>query len=63
MKQNVGKKDAVARIILAAVIAIAGYYFKTWWGLLAVVPLLTGMFGFFPLYKLFGINTCKIKTQ
>jgi hypothetical protein len=28
---------------------------------IGVVPLLTGLFGFCPLYKLVGLNTCPMK--
>ncbi|MDR6984239.1 membrane-associated protease RseP (regulator of RpoE activity) [Rheinheimera pacifica] len=30
------------------------------WGWLGIVPLLTGLFNFCPLYSLLGIKTCKI---
>ncbi len=57
--KNVGKTDAVIRMILALIIALIGYYYRSWWGLLALVPLATGFLNFCPLYKLFRINTCK----
>lgn len=63
MKQNVGRKDAAVRIVLAVVIGFVGYYYKSWWGLLALVPLATAYFSFCPLYKLLGINTCKTKIK
>ena len=61
MKENIGRADKVTRIILAMLIAAAGIYFKNWWGLLAVVPLMTALFSFCPLYKLIGVNTCAHK--
>jgi len=64
MKQNVGNKDAAIRVVLATVIALIGFYNASWWALLALIPLATAYFGFCPLYKLLGINTCKKhKTQ
>lgn len=33
------------------------------WGLVGVVPLLTGLVGSCPLYTLFGLSTCTIKNQ
>jgi hypothetical protein len=63
MKQNVGKTDAAVRFVLTVVIALAGYYYKSWWGLVAIVPLVTAYFNFCPLYKLLGINTCKTKIK
>ena len=32
---------------------------RTWWGLVGVIPLMTGLSGYCPLYALFGINTCR----
>ncbi len=59
MKKNVGTVDRIIRIVLAVVIAALGIYFKSWWGLLAVVPLATALIGWCPLYVPFGISTCK----
>lgn len=61
MKPNVGKTDKTIRLLLAVLILAAGAYFKSWWGLLAIVPLATGAISFCPLYSLLGISTCKIK--
>ncbi len=58
MKVNIGKTDRILRMILSIVIAGVGYYYKSWWGLLAFIPLLTSFAGFCPLYRLLGINTC-----
>lgn len=32
----------------------------TWWGLLGLVPLVTGLVGSCPLYTLFGVGTCAV---
>ena len=58
MKVNMGKTDRILRMILSIIIAGVGYYYKSWWGLLAIIPLLTSFVGFCPLYRLIGINTC-----
>jgi hypothetical protein len=62
MKKNVGKVDKTIRIILGVLIGAAGVYFNTWWGLIGLIPLLTGIFGTCGLYIPFGISTCKTKT-
>jgi hypothetical protein len=36
---------------------------KTLWGLLGLVPLLTGFVGFCPLYRVLGITTCPARKQ
>ena len=62
MKKNVGKTDKTIRIILGVLIGAAGIYFSTWWGLIGLIPLLTGIFGTCGLYSLFGVSTCPAKT-
>lgn len=36
---------------------------KTMWGLIGIVPILTGAIGSCPLYTLFGFSTCPTKDQ
>ena len=58
MKCNVGKTDRIIREAVGLVIILAGLYFKSWWGLVGLVPLLTAIFRFCPGYVPFGISTC-----
>ena len=58
MKPNVGSIDRVIRLIAGFAILGAGYYFKSWWGLIGIVPLLTATFRFCPAYLPFGLSTC-----
>jgi hypothetical protein len=58
MKANVGGIDRIIRIIAGLAILGAGYYFKSWWGLIGVMPLLTAVFRFCPAYLPFGLSTC-----
>ncbi len=59
MKFNVGGTDRMLRIVVGlALIALAATGTVGWWGWLGVVPLLTGVVRFCPLYPLAGINTC-----
>ncbi|MCK0177866.1 DUF2892 domain-containing protein [Flavobacteriaceae bacterium S0862] len=67
MKRNMGNADKGIRIVAAIAIALL-YYFNVIEGTLAyvlmavaVIFLLTSLINFCPLYKVFGINTCKIK--
>jgi hypothetical protein len=69
MKKNMGKADQLIRIILAAIIAIL-YFTNIISGTLGIVLLivaaifaLTGFVSFCPLYAVFGINTCAIKSK
>lgn len=60
---NVGKKDKIIRWIIGIVIAYLGLYYKSWWGLLAIIPILTALFGFCSLYIPFNINTCRKESK
>lgn len=64
-KINEGTLDRALRILLGIGL-IAGYFLDPaasyrWLYLLGLVPLVTGILGFCPLYTLFGINTCPMK--
>ena len=62
MQANVGGIDKVLRITAGAVlIALAATGTVGVWGWIGVVPLLTGLFNFCPLYSLIGIKTCKLR--
>ncbi len=61
MKCNVGKSDKIIRIILGIIIGTVGYYYQTWWGLVAFIPIGTAAFNFCALYPLVGVNTCAKK--
>ena len=61
MQANVGGIDKVVRIIGGVVlVALAATGTVGLWGWIGIVPLLTGLFNFCPLYSLLGIKTCKI---
>lgn len=63
MKTNVGSIDRIVRIIAAFVIFGVGYYFKSWWGLVGLMPLLTAFVRFCPAYLPFGISTCSVNEE
>ncbi|MEZ4797411.1 MAG: DUF2892 domain-containing protein [Flavobacteriaceae bacterium] len=67
MKKNMGNTDKAIRVILAIGIALL-YYFDVIQGTLAyvlmafaIIFLITSFISFCPLYKPFGISTCKTK--
>ncbi len=59
MKQNIGKTDKMIRIVLGVVLIAVGLYYKSWWGIVGIIPLLTAGIGYCHLYTLLGISTCK----
>ncbi|MDZ7265216.1 MAG: DUF2892 domain-containing protein [candidate division KSB1 bacterium] len=63
MKKNVGSIDRVIRVILGLAIIGLGIGFKSWLGLIGQVPMLTAIIGWCPLYRPFGISTCKVKSN
>ncbi len=57
-KTNVGTLDRIIRIVLAAIVGGAGYYFSSWLGLIAIVPLVTAFVRWCPAYAPLGLSTC-----
>ena len=57
MKYNVGNRDRLVRIIVGVAIVAVGAYLQNWWGLVGLVPLLTGVIRWCPAYLPFGIST------
>lgn len=62
MKFNVGGIDRILRIVVGIVlIALTLMGTIGVWGWIGVVPLVTGLFKFCPLYSVIGMNTCPMK--
>ncbi|HWP68792.1 MAG TPA: DUF2892 domain-containing protein [Rectinemataceae bacterium] len=59
MYQNIGTTDRIIRIVAGVAIAVIGIFYKSWLGLIGLVPLLTAGIGFCPLYLPLGISTRK----
>ncbi len=57
MKANVGSIDRLLRVIVGLIIAIIGVILDSWWGLIGIIPLATGLFRFCPLYCPLKIST------
>ncbi len=69
MKKNMGKIDRIVRLLAVVTFALLAY-FKVVEGTLAYVLLglsgiflITSLVSFCPLYSIFGLNTCKIKSK
>ncbi len=57
--RNEHRIDRGIRIVLGlALLSLVFIGPKTMWGLIGVVPLVTGSCGTCPLYSLVGLNTC-----
>jgi hypothetical protein len=59
LAHNEGSADRVVRVLVGvALMALMFVGPKTMFGLVGLVPLLTGLVGYCPLYRLLGISTC-----
>lgn len=60
--KNEGSIDRALRVILGLVVLSLVFVGpQTAWGWIGLVPLVTGLVGFCPLYSVLGISTCSIR--
>ena len=60
MKQNVGRVDRWIRIVIGVVLLSLIVFLSggiRWIGLIGLIPLITGLFGYCPIYSLLKIKT------
>lgn len=61
MQINEAGFDRALRVLIGiALLALVFVGPHTAWGWLGLLPLATGLFGFCPLYRLVGIDTCRL---
>ena len=63
LPKNENGLDRTLRVLLGA--GILSLYFlgpQTPWALIGLVPLVTGLIGSCPIYTLFGMRTCPLKS-
>ena len=61
MKVNEGTADRVIRVFLGVgLLSLVFWGPQTAWGFLGLIPLLTGIAGYCPLYSIFGFDTCPL---
>ena len=59
---NEGRMDRAVRVLIGIAVIVWGIMTSNWLGAIGVVPLLTGLIGWCPLYAMIGLNTgCKTK--
>lgn len=64
MTKNEGTIDRALRVIVGLVLLSLVFIGpQTMWGLIGIVPLVTGLIGICPLYSILGINTCPVKSR
>lgn len=57
MTCNVGDTERMARILLGLLVIGIGLAVPTWWGLIGVIFVFTGLSGWCPAYLPFNIST------
>lgn len=64
MKVNEASWERIVRIVVGLfLITLTFWGPKSAWGWLGLIPLLTGLFGFCPLYAILGVSTCQMKKR
>lgn len=62
MPTNEGNLDRALRVIAGAgILSLAFIGPQTAWGYVGLVPLITDLVGYCPLYSLLGLSTCPVK--
>ncbi|MDK3019573.1 YgaP family membrane protein [Pseudodonghicola flavimaris] len=62
MPRNEGTLDRTLRIIVGLILLSLIFIGpKSMWGLVGLIPLITGLVGYCPLYSIIGLNTCPMK--
>ncbi|KAA8960861.1 DUF2892 domain-containing protein [Mycobacterium sp.] len=65
MSVNEGKTERTIRVVVGLLLLVGLPIMLSgmakWWGLVGLVPLLTGATGYCPAWSLLGINTCSKK--
>jgi hypothetical protein len=62
MNKNEAGWDRGIRVALGlALLSLTIVGPQTLWGLVGLVPLITGLSGYCPLYRVVGLSTCKVR--
>lgn len=59
ISKNIGTLDRTLRLAAGAAILVWGWTQQNWLGLVGLVPLITALVSWCPLYTLLGLKTCK----
>lgn len=54
-----GKADRIIRGIIGLILLTIALVYHTWWGAIGIIPLVTALIGFCPMYVIFGIKSCR----
>lgn len=66
ISRNVGRIDRILRVVLGIVLLAFVVFVDDpirWAGLIGIVPLLTGLVGTCPIYRILGVSTCPVSAS
>ena len=66
MKANVGNSDRIIRFIVGVALLSLLFVLQgsaRWLGLIGIVPMLTALVRYCPLYSIFGLSSCPLPKQ
>jgi hypothetical protein len=64
MKRNEAVWDRMIRVVLGGgLVSLVFVGPQTLWGVVGILPLVTGLAGYCPLYQLLGLSTCPIPSK
>jgi DUF2892 family protein len=62
--KNEGTIDRAIRVVVGLlVLSLLVVGPQSYWALLGLIPLVTGLIGFCPLYKVLGLNSCPVSQK
>jgi hypothetical protein len=59
MKKNMGQKDRTVRVLAGVIMLVYGVVFQNLVGAVGLIPLVTGIIGYCPLYEVLGVTSNK----
>jgi hypothetical protein len=59
VKCNVGKTEQIIRIGIGIGIILVGLYYRSWWGIIGIIPIITGSIRYCPISAILGVSTCQ----
>lgn len=58
---NIGNTERIIRILIGIALIGLGFDLKSWWGIIGILPVITAVLMYYPLYQLIGRSTYKRK--
>lgn len=59
MKPNISSDERVVRVSLGIAILLYGWDKNSWFGLIGILPIISGLIGWCGLYSMIGRKTCE----